>query len=351
MKEIWKPINPKLNIEDCYEVSNLGRIRNTRYNKIQDDIHHSTNGFDYIFIATKDHKPSYQHIDIIVCMTFCQENVNNVECGKPIIPYHKDGDRRNNQSINLEFVEDVEIWKPIVYKDIIPGMYSVSNHGRVFSHDSNRLKPVSCNGRYYPTAKFRCKGNILRKYDLHPIIATMFVPGYDDKHNIVNHIDNTYNNHWRNIEWCTFSWNNSHARHLDNPRGKYKLTIDQCDYIRDLIMTYKNPSQVYQMIDTDKCPQISMDIIDSIKGIDAGYRKSWKYTQKELKEFRNNTLVRRCYTASDIHHFCNIIKDCNYDIAKTYDILSNEGYPVTRCNLHKLKTCETYKEITERYFK
>ena len=111
MEEIWKPINPTLDIEDCYEVSNLGRIKNIRYNKIQDDIHHSTNGFDYIFIATKDHKPSYQHIDLIVCSTFCNENVNNVECGKPIIPRHKDRNTRNNEASNLEFIEDIEEWK------------------------------------------------------------------------------------------------------------------------------------------------------------------------------------------------------------------------------------------------
>jgi hypothetical protein len=127
MKEIWKPIKPQLDIEDCYEVSNLGRIKNTKYNKIQDDIHHSTNGFDYIFIATKDHKPSYQHIDIIVCMTFCPDNVNNVECGKPIIPYHKDGDTRNNRADNLEFIEDIEEWRDVNGSQ----NYQVSNWGNI----------------------------------------------------------------------------------------------------------------------------------------------------------------------------------------------------------------------------
>ena len=247
MKEIWKPIDTRLNIEDCYEVSNLGRIKNIRYNKIQDDIHHSTNGFDYIFIATKDHKPSYQHIDVIVCLAFCPENVNNVECGKPIIPYHKDGDTRNNRADNLEWIEDVEEWRPLVYKDIDPDRYLISNHGNIYDKKLKYLKSISCNGKYYPCAKFMCVDNLSKRYDIHPIVATMFIPGYDDKHNVVNHIDNGYNNVWRNLEWCTFSWNNSHSAYLNQHNGI--LTIDQLDFIRDLLVEYKSPKEVYNLID------------------------------------------------------------------------------------------------------
>ena len=348
MKEIWKPINPELNIEDCYEVSNLGRIRNIKYNKIQDDIHHSTNGFDYIFIATKAHEPSYQHIDVIVCMAFCQDNVNNVECGKPIIPHHKDGNLRNNRADNLEWVKDVEEWKPIVeYKDIISDRYLISNHGNVFDNELGRLKSISYNGRYYPMAKFRCNGNILKTYDIHPIIATMFISGYDDKHSVVNHVDNTYNNNWRNLEWCTYSWNNSHAYHL----GYHNITIDEADMIRDLLVEYKRPLDVYQLIDHVKFPNIKTDTITCIKSDRDSYKKSWKYTQEELKEFMNNNRVQQRYAADDIHHFCEVIKECDLDIDKAYYVLMSEGYSILRRTLYYLKTCRNYKSITEKYFK
>ena len=350
MKEIWKPVNPHLDIEDCYEVSNLGRIKNIKYNKIQDDIHHSTNDFDYIFIATKDHKPSYQHIDEIVCATFCDENVNNVECGKPIIPYHKDGDTRNNRADNLEWIKDVEEWKPIVeYKDIVPDRYLISNHGRIYDKKLKYLKSISGNGKYYPCTRFMCIDNLSKKYDIHPIVATMFIPGYDDKHTIVNHIDNTYNNHWRNIEWCTFGWNNSHSKIINQCRYKTDVTLDQVDFIRDLLVEYKSPREVYKLIDHNVFPYVTIRIIGSIK--EGLYNKSWKYTQKELNEFMNDNRVHQYYTTDDINHFCKVIKECNLDCDMAYNILTKEGYSILRCTLYSLKICKTHKEITEKYFK
>lgn len=306
MKEIWKPINPLLDIEGCYEVSNLGRIRNTKYNKIQDDIHHSTNGFDYIFIATKDHKPSYQHIDVIVCSTFCDENVNNVGCGEPIIPYHKDGNTRNNRADNLEFVEDIEEWKPVVYKDIVPGRYMISNWGNIFDKVLKCQKSISCNNKYYPASKFaKIDGGYVVKYDIHRIIATMFIPGYDNEHNIVNHVDNSYNNHWRNLEWCTSSWNTSHGRSMDQFHGKF--SIDDIDEIRDLILEYKDPSIVFKIINK---PGIEFKDIKTIKFDRNSYFKSWKYTQYEMKHFMDMSrrLTMTHYSIDDINHFCEVIK-------------------------------------------
>ena len=278
MKEIWKPINPTLDIENCYEVSNLGRIRNIRYNKIQDDIHHSTNGFDYIFIATKDHEPSYQHIDEIVCTTFCDENVNHVECGKPIIPHHKDGNTRNNRADNLEFVEDIEEWKPLIYGEIDPDRYMISNWGNIFDKVLKCPKSVSCNNHYYPASKFETVNCEYVKYDVHRIIAKLFIPGYDDEHNVVNHIDNTHNNHWRNLEWCTFSWNNSHSAFMN--QYHCKLSIDDLDKIRDLILRYKSPRTVLRIFNR---PELLLQNIEAIKYSKVKYLKSWKYTQYELK--------------------------------------------------------------------
>ena len=348
MKEIWKPINPQLDIEDCYEVSNLGRIRNTKYNKIQDDIHHSTNGFDYIFIATKDHKPSYQHIDVIVCMTFCPNNVNNVECGKPIIPYHKDGDTQNNEASNLEFIEDIEEWKPVVYKDIIPDRYFISNHGRVYDKKLERVKNI--NGSSYVRAKFQCKKHKYESYEIHRIIGFAFVEGYQ-KGNIINHIDNTFNNHWRNLEWCTYSWNNKHSMHINQYNGH--LTIDQVDYIRDLLIEYKSIAFILELLSGEPgYENISYDNIEDIKCDNESYVKSWKYTQYELHNFMNMSRQREVtrYSLEDIIHFCEVIKNCEMDIIKAHDQLISEGYSVMRYTLYKIKNKVNYKEISDKYF-
>lgn len=350
MKEIWKPINPILDIEDCYEVSSLGRIRNTRYNKIQDDIHHSTNGFDYIFIATKEHKPSYQHIDLIVCSTFHQCNESGIEKGKPVIPHHIDGNLRNNHADNLEFVEDEEIWKDIVYRDIKPGRYMISNHGRVFDLELGRLKSVSCNGKYYPGCRFMTTRDITAKYDLHRIVATMFTPGYDKDHKIVNHVDNSYDNHWRNLEWCTFGWNNVHAAYIYGNRSR--LSIDELDVIRDKLIEFKSPKIVYNML-RDLYLNITIGMIDDIKNANDCYNKSWKYTQADLKSFMENTRVHKMailHSDEDLEHFCQVIVECNGDINKAHNILKEEGYVMERNVLYNLKHKKYHPSIVCKYF-
>ena len=65
----------------------------------------------------------------------------------------------------------------------------------------------------------------------------------------------------------------------------------------------------------------------------------------------NNTRVKQYYNIDDIHHFCEVLKYCNLDCVMAHNILTKEGYSILHCTLYSLKTCKTYKEITEKYFK
>lgn len=346
-KERWSPINPYLDIEDCYEVSSYGRIRNTRYGKILDDIHHSTNGFDYIFIATKEHKPSYQHIDLIVCMTFWDWNVNNLPVGESVIPNHVDGNTRNNKASNLEFIIDKEIWKPIVgYKDIIDGMYEISNHGNVKNVVKHFQCMTSSNPAYYPGCKFYTTNGKYKSYELHRIVAKLFIPKENDKDVIVNHIDNIkLNNHWRNIEWCTYSWNNSHSLSL----SPY-VDIDILDYVRTLLFKYKYPMKIFKMIEKDKYPMISHDLIEYVKNESDCSNRSWIYTQKELQELKESTRVRGHFNESDIRYFCELLVEYHGDTKTVCEILKDEGYFIHENTLVCIKTKKNYPKISDEYF-
>lgn len=112
------------------------------------------------------------------------------------------------------------------------GTYEISNYGRVKSLKFNRekiLKPVLING--YPTVML-CKNGIAIRFDIHRLVAEMFLNKSEEK-NEVNHIDgNPQNNKVTNLEWCT---------HLENVRHAFKtglikrkpLTASQKEYISE----------------------------------------------------------------------------------------------------------------------
>ena len=89
--------------------------------------------------------------------------------------------------------------------------YLVSNFGRVFSEISHKfLKPDSI-----PTGHRRVilsKNGETKRFSVHRLVATYFIPNYYDKP-CVNHTDNNPgNNHVSNLEWCTHSENMIHAQ-------------------------------------------------------------------------------------------------------------------------------------------
>lgn len=86
--------------------------------------------------------------------------------------------------------------------------YLVSNMGRVLS-----LKREPCILIQSTTARGYKRVNILgRQMAVHRLVAEAFVDGYFDGA-IVNHIDeNPGNNCAENLEWCTYSRNNSYGK-------------------------------------------------------------------------------------------------------------------------------------------
>lgn len=106
MEEIWKPIKE---YEDLYEVSNLGRIKSkdriTRNGKSNYCIKKGkilkigSNSLGYAIIGLwKDKKQRFFQVHRIVAETFIKNSENKKEVN------HKDGNKRNNNIENLEWV-------------------------------------------------------------------------------------------------------------------------------------------------------------------------------------------------------------------------------------------------------
>lgn len=145
----------------------------------------------------------------------------------------------------------MEIWKDIVGFE---GIYKISNTGRVVSlpktkiecgrKSGNELKEkIGRAGYIYVALRKDKKQN---NYLIHRLIAKAFIPNTNNKP-CINHINSIRtDNRIENLEWCTYSENNSHA-HKVGGQGKYvgekhsqsKLTKLQVEEIRAKYKKYK----------------------------------------------------------------------------------------------------------------
>lgn len=109
------------------------------------------------------------------------------------------------------------------------GRYQVSNKGRVKTVD--RYKS---DGRHQPEAIRKTEldrhgyefallynENGYKRHSVHVLVANVFIPNDDNKPQI-NHIDgNKINNNLNNLEWCTASENQLHARKIGLAVSRY----------------------------------------------------------------------------------------------------------------------------------
>lgn len=142
-----------------------------------------------------------------------------------------------------------EVWKDIPDYE---GLYQISNFGSVKSLNRN----LTLKGNKGTTGYIHVnlsKFNKYKTFDIHRLVASMFIPN-PEKYKYVNHIDgNKLNNYYKNLEWTTAKENTKHATELGlkNDRGSNsknaKLKQEDVLEIRKLyeILTKKEISQKY----------------------------------------------------------------------------------------------------------
>lgn len=144
--------------------------------------------------------------------------------------------------------------------------YIVYDDGRVYSKYKSRfLKPDIALG--YEQYTLVVDGKPIR-YKGHKLVAMMFVDGWYDGA-IINHKDgNKRNNHYSNLEWCSYTENNKHAR--DTGLNPLKGESNGRSY-----KPYKYNGIMYSAIK-----------LSEIIGVKAGtlYRGKWK-TSKGMKDY------------------------------------------------------------------
>ncbi|HEX4774840.1 MAG TPA: HNH endonuclease [Candidatus Saccharimonadales bacterium] len=130
------------------------------------------------------------------------------------------------------------------------GRYAITKHGKVWSyakvwigangavrnHTGKWLKPylTGTKGKQYYCVDL---GN--NTFRVHILVAEAFLPN-EKGLPFINHKDgDRFNNHWKNLEWCTQQENSDHAertglnkRFYGERHGKHKLTSQEVEEIR-----------------------------------------------------------------------------------------------------------------------
>ena len=192
----------------------------------------SLSGYYGVTLSNKiGYKAKYIHR--LVAETYIP-NTKNKECVN-----HKDGNKLNNSVDNLEWVTHKEnvihayriglnkgrkgkkiikytksdypedIWKPISQNE----RYEISDHGRIYSHKSNRILMCQIHSCGYTLIRVGNKGESVN-YRLHRLVAFAFFgkPPPELINPVVHHKDaNRSNNVLSNLEWVSSSKNAEEA--------------------------------------------------------------------------------------------------------------------------------------------
>lgn len=117
--------------------------------------------------------------------------------------------------------------------------YWITDDGKVISIKSGKVMTNAFNLKGYPQIVIPDNNGVKCCYRLHRLVATAFIPNTECKDQ-VNHIDGVKtNNHYTNLEWCTNTENQRHARSTgllvtkyNEEAGAAKLTNEQVKSIR-----------------------------------------------------------------------------------------------------------------------
>lgn len=109
--EIWKPVK---DFEGLYEVSNLGKVKTLRKNKVLKPIYNKQNGYRYIRLYNKYEQ--FYYIHQLVAEAFCEKPITDLR----LTVNHKNGRKLDNRANNLEWVTFSQNLKHAYDNDLKP---------------------------------------------------------------------------------------------------------------------------------------------------------------------------------------------------------------------------------------
>lgn len=360
----WKEINHP-QILPGYLISPYGDIKakGMKDSESTKASYHSTNGYDYVLLYNKSDKLQLFPIDDIVAYAYLPipESLKN----KPIKVLHVDGNTRNNELGNLEWVEDVEEWRDVVDPDIVENMYEVSSWGNVRNKETKII--IYSKSRGYKIANMRSvngTSNSIQR-SINRIVASAFISGNSSSRCIVNHINGEkMNNHIKNLEWVTYRENVKHG-YLTGlttiSRGELsasskineEIAKEIWSYLTDEIVidddrSYGSPKKVANKLQS-KYPDITEAIVSRIKKKrfwgNIEFDKSFKFEKEKLTESIVEKIWMLLADDPDALNGREPTKGYSHIVRK---YLKDEGVDVPLYKIHAIKNGVSWKSVVSK---
>lgn len=281
---MWKPLQHPM-ISDGYLISDKGHVRNKDCDEeyLSAD-YHSSNGYDFIMLIVKEEYRINNSlfmlfpIDELLGITFIPIPTELKD--KPITIKHINGDTRDIDLSNLEWIEDIEEWRDCTYPNVKPGMYEVSSWGRVRNKITNDLlKPDTSKKGYRQVYLSRINGLKHVHTGIHRLMLLSFNSvNPDDMNNLqANHINGIKSyNILKNLEFVNNSTNQIHAYSLNINKVQrsistdvviliWMLLIDDPQSLRGRPNTNGSPMKVRDYVLEDINQDVGTSIIRGIK--------------------------------------------------------------------------------------
>lgn len=250
-----------------------------------------------------------------------------------------------------------QIFKPVVYRDIVPGMYSVSQYGNVVNNYTGQYLIPWISGSNYLYIGLRTIHNTDMKVRLHVLVATMFIPKTEEDimmgRDEVNHKDrNKLNPYASNLEWMNREENLNYNIMVEMPRYPIipikqspirlneEMVIDICELLQRGV-PYK---QIANIVGLDSDSDNDIRLIRYIKN-----KKKWKNIACNY-EFPEYVSASNRVTEQQVIKICELLDAGNLTYPQISSIVGLDGTSKNNSSMiTDIATGKSWTHISQNY--
>ena len=311
---------------------------------------------------SRDPNINYFRIDELLCWFYKYEEVSRIlytdfNGHKMFEVTHINGDKTDNRIENLSVSMFIEIWKNVVYENLIQNLYQVSNLGNIRNISSGIIQKNSIDSRGYVRFSSRTMTGGVRTIKIHRLVAYTFLKNPNYKHMEVNHIDgNRTNNYVGNLEWVSEKENSEHAwlTGLNDNYGD-KIGTHDVDVVRKVCeLLVETGGRVINVVRAIEPIVVSESFVRHIK-----YKRIWKRISDEYFDadsfpdtWHGEGMHKSKLNRHEVERMCELLvkfNGCSNDVVKQ---MNTEGFTnATTQSVCEVKHKRRWVFVSDKYFR